>query len=219
MSHEPVQIAWGSPVRLNASHHGEWRKAMMRDTHLSAGARLVGCVLVEGINWGRTTRHKHLAGLTWQTQEQIGAEIGMSDRQVRRCIESLEDRGWIATAQRALGRASTARLMWPKLAFDRTSASAQRKVKTNTPRAVTGQFVAALPDIHVLSDRTLVTGNHLEDHLEDHLDARRMQLDGVSEEAWEAYRAARATGSPEAARAALRRMMREHDAGPIRKPR
>ena len=89
MSAEPLHIPLGSPVKLSFPHHGEWRKMMMLDGVLPAGARLVGIAIADGINWGREPRYKHLAGLTWQTQEQIGAKIAMSDRQVRRHIETL----------------------------------------------------------------------------------------------------------------------------------
>ena len=166
----PFQIPWGKPVQLNPAHHGEWRKAVERDHSLSPTARLVGCVISEGINWGRNPKYLHLKGRTWQTQEQLATEIGISERQVRRCIEQLEARGWIATEQRALGRATTTRLMWPRFPFDRTPVSGGRKIKTRTQRAVTGQFMQASLDAEVRCDRTPVTGHHLEDHLDNYLD-------------------------------------------------
>jgi DNA-binding transcriptional MocR family regulator len=206
-----VQLEWGQPVRLHAAHHGEWRKAVVRDRALSPSARLVACVIVESINWGRSPKHQHLAGLSWLTQQQIAEEVGVSDRQVRRNIEDLETRGWIAVSQRSLGKASTTRLMWPKLPFDRTPVSGQRKVPTRTPRALTGHFTTARPDTRDRFDRTPVSGNHLEDLPENHLEARPRAMEGVSAETMAAYTAASADGSPEDRRQALKRVLAEQE--------
>jgi biotin operon repressor len=174
---------------------------------------LVGCVISEGINWGRNPKYLHLKGRTWQTQEQLATEIGISERQVRRCIEQLEARGWIATEQRALGRATTTRLMWPRFPFDRTPVSGGRKIKTRTQRAVTGQFMQASLDAEVRCDRTPVTGHHLEDHLDNYLDGAAsrglLALPGVSEDMLREYREAKASGSRARISAAMRRIEAE----------
>ena len=206
-----VRILCGQSVKLAAADHGEWQKAVLRDRDLSASDRLVACIIIEGINWGRTAKHKHLAGLTWQTQEQIAEALNLSDRQVRRCMGALEKRGWIAISQRALGRASATRLMWPALFGDRTAVSGQRKFKTKTARALTGQYTAARPDVDVRCDRTPVTGNHLEDLIENHLEDARRPPAGVTKATWAAYERARQSGAPAQFSDALRRVAAEKD--------
>lgn len=206
----PVEIRWGAPVKLSPAHHGEWRKAVVRDKELTPTARLVAIIIAEGICWGRTEKLRRLAGYTWRTQEQIAESIGKTDRQVRRCMDDLEKKGWIEIDQRAMGRTSLVRLVWPGRPSDRTPTSGQRKVRTRAGRNASGHFAPRSPDVGDRDDRTPMTDNHLENPIENHFEVPP-RPEGVSAETHAAYVAARSSGDRKQMGSALRKLADELD--------
>ena len=62
--------------------------AVMLDTSLSPGTRLVGWLIADHVNTKR--------GYAWPSQEQIRKKLGLSVRHVRRAIHDLEKRGYFA---------------------------------------------------------------------------------------------------------------------------
>lgn len=195
-----VAIAWGRPVSLLAPHHGEWRKLVLRDPRLSMGARVVACLVLENIHMGRGKKATpHLVGFAYKAEATYGAEIGVSERQIRRCIEELERLGYVEVTARKVRLANGLRLLWPPLPFDRTTMSGKRKARTTPPKSpATGQFCPDRPDNFGTVDRSGLSRDYPEDLHEDLLERA-----GVSRKTIAAYLAACSGGTPEERKAAF----------------
>lgn len=74
--------------------------AFLRDTELSGQAFRVYCILLQHA-WGSMREITRTLG---RKQETLAQEVGMSVMTVSRALQELEERGWITSTRRGLGK-------------------------------------------------------------------------------------------------------------------
>lgn len=88
--------------------HAQLPAAVLRDTEVSVGARMMYAILV-WIGWRQNWR----AAAGYQGQAAVAEEFGISRRSVVTYLRELEERGWIESTRVGLGQPDDIRVFAP----------------------------------------------------------------------------------------------------------